>query len=138
LFRFFPSVVDLVVAAGEEVARRQIAEFERRFGGKKQPTLADGLLLLREACRSDINTVLYELLIAARTDRELKKALRGPMKRYFQAIRDTAHRLPGAEAFPRETFELLLFTAIHVFDGEALASIVLPQKELEQPRLALL
>ena len=31
LFRFFPSVLDLVLAASEEVGRRHIAEFHARF-----------------------------------------------------------------------------------------------------------
>jgi AcrR family transcriptional regulator len=140
LFRFFPSVLDLVLAAGEEVARRQIAEFEERFAKSDQSgdRLATALVLLREACRSETNTVFYELLVAARTDRDLRKALEPAMKRYYEAIHRTARQVPGSEAFAPEDLEVLLFTAIHTFDGEALARIVHPQPRLEERRMALL
>jgi AcrR family transcriptional regulator len=140
LFRFFPSVVDVVLAASEEVARRQIAEFERRFARAKggADPLAVALLLVRETCRSPTNTVFYELLVAARTDRELKRALAPSMRRYYETIRAAARGVPGTEDFPDEVLEVLLFTVIHVFDGESLARIVLPQPELEDRRMALL
>lgn len=140
LFRFFPSVLDLVLAASEEVARRQIAEFERRFAeasGGEDP-IATALHLLRETCRSPTNTVFYELLVAARTDPDLRSALVQPMRRYYETIRQTAESVPGTEALPPGALEVLLFTAIHTFDGEALARIVLPRPELEEPRLDLL
>ena len=142
LFRFFPSVLDVVLAAGEEVARRQIAEFEARFArsgaGRDADPFATALALLRAACRSGTNTVFYELLVAARTDPALRRALRPSMRRYYDAIRRTAFAVPGADAFPPELLELLLFTAVHTFDGESLARVVLPQRAVEERRLALL
>jgi AcrR family transcriptional regulator len=141
LFRVFPSFLDLVVAAGVEVARRQIAEFEGRFvrttaeGGDP---LVVGLRLLREACHSPSNVVFYELLVAARTDRGLREALAPAMRQYYEAIRRAAARVPGAGAIAPETLEAFLFTAIHTFDGESLARIVLPRPEVEERGMALL
>ena len=140
LFRFFPSVLDLVLAAGNEIARRQIAEFETSFARMDHgpDPIAAALVLLRAACRSKTNTVFYELLVAARTDRELRRALVPSVRRYYAAIRATAAKVPGTEAFPPAVLEVLLFTAIHTFDGESLARIVLPQPALEEARMALL
>jgi AcrR family transcriptional regulator len=140
LFRFFPTVVDLILAAGEEVARRQIAEFEARFTRMEAPVdpLATALELLRDTCRSKTNKVFYELLVAARTDGELRRALKAPMTRYYQAIRDAARRVPGTEVFPPEMLEAMLFTAIHTFDGESLARVVVRQPEMEDQRMLLL
>ena len=140
LFRFFPSVLDLVLAAGEEVGRRHIAEFHARFARAKDRSdpLATALVLLREACRSETNTVFYELLVAARTDRALRKAMQAPMKRYYQTIRENAFQVPGTETLPARDLEVLLFTAIHTFDGESLARVVVSQPELEERRMELL
>jgi AcrR family transcriptional regulator len=140
LFRFFPSVLDLVLAAAEAVAKRQIDEFEARFAraANVAAPLTTAIGLLRETCRSSTNTVFYELLIAARTDPDLRRAMRPSMERYYEAIRQTAHRVPGTEAFPPEMLEVLLFTAIHLFDGEALARIVIRDPEGEERRMALL
>lgn len=140
LFRVFSSMLDLVIAAGEEVARRQIAEFEGRFARSVEggDPLVLGLGLLREACHSKSNVVFYELLVAARTDRELREALRPAMRRYHDAIRQTAARVPGTEALAPETLEAFLFTALHTFDGESLTRTVLPQPEIEDRSMALL
>lgn len=140
LFRFFPSVLDLVLAAAEAVAKRQIDEFEARFAratGGGDP-LRTAIALLRETCRSPTNTVFYELLIAARTDPDLQRAMRPSLERYYEAIKQTARRVPGTEAFPPEVREALLFTAIHLFDGETLARIVIRDPESEERRMALL
>ena len=140
LFRFFPSVLDLVLAAAEAVAKRQIEEFEARFARTTdvRDPLAAAVGLLRETCRSTTNTVFYELLIAARTDPDLRRAMRPSMERYYEAIRRTARRVPGTEAFPPEVLDVLLFTAIHLFDGETLARIVIREPENEERRMALL
>jgi AcrR family transcriptional regulator len=138
LFRFFPSVLDLVLAAGEEVARRHITEFERRFQRSGKESLKTALELLREACRSKTNAVFYELLVAARTDPALQKALEDPMRRYYDAIRRTAARVPGMDGLSPELLDVLLFSIIHMFDGETLARAVLPMPEVEAKRLELL
>jgi AcrR family transcriptional regulator len=140
LFRFFPRVVDLIVAAGEDIGRRQIAEFEARFEASREggEPLAVALRLVRETCRSRTNAVFYELLVAARTDPELRAALKPWTARYFAAIRQGALKLPGADAFPPDLFEVLVFTVLQAFDGEALTRIVLPQPKAEERRLELL
>lgn len=139
LFRFFPTVLDLVIAAGEELAHRQIAFFEKNFApAPGEKPFAAGLRLLREACRSESNTIFYELIIAARTDRTLHKALQPAMQRYYAAIRETATRVPGTEDFPPELLEVLLFSAIHLFDGETLSRLVVKQPALEERRMELL
>jgi AcrR family transcriptional regulator len=140
LFRFFPSVLDLVLAASAEVAQRQIEAFEKRFAKAKHgpdPVRA-ALELLRTACRSPTNAVFYELLLAARTDSKLKSALKVSMRKYYDTIRAAALTVPGMEALPEELLDVLLFSAIHLFDGETLARTVLPQPEIEQRRMDLI
>jgi AcrR family transcriptional regulator len=140
LFRFFPRVVDLIVAASEDIGRRQIAEFEARFSATQTDgePLAVALRLVRETCRSRTNAVFYELLVAARTDPELRAALKPWLARYLTAIREGALKLPGADAFPPDIFEVLVFTVLRAFDGEALIRVIAPQPKVEERRLELL
>jgi AcrR family transcriptional regulator len=140
LFRFFPSLIALVIAATEEVTRRQIAQFEARFARASPGAepLATALAILRDTCRGPTNTVLYELLVAARTDEGLRRALRPALRRYDAAIFATARKVPGTDALPDGALELLLTTVIHAFDGEAMQRAVWPRPDLDAPRMDLL
>lgn len=138
LFRHFSSVLDLVIAAGEEIARRQIAAFETKLAAvdETQQPIAAAIGLIRDACRSPINTVFYELLIAARTDAQLRQALAPSTAKYFEAIIGAAKQVPGVERIPADSLEALVFAAVHLFDGETLARIVYPRPDAEEKRLA--
>jgi AcrR family transcriptional regulator len=140
LFRFFPTVLSLVLAAAEEVGRRQIDEFHARFAAVERgpDPIGAALELVRDACRSPINMVFYELLIAARTDRALRKGLAPGIRSYVDAIKEAARRVPGMDAVPPESLEVLVFTGIHLFDGESLVRIVYSNPAAEEARLGLL
>jgi AcrR family transcriptional regulator len=137
LFRFFPTVLDLILAAAESVGLRQIAEFDERFSAiaAGPRTIGTALQLLRDTCRSPVNTVFYELLVAARTDAELRRGLKPGIKRYFATIAERARSVPGLEGIAPDLVETLLFMAIHFFDGEAIVRGVYPQPALEDRRL---
>lgn len=140
LFRHYRSVLELVVAASEEVARRQITGFQAKLAalpaGERGFLVA--LRLLRDACRSPENTVFYELLVAARTNDELRAALEPGAARYREAIRASALRVPGVSSLEPALFEAALTGIVHLFDGETLTRVVLHGPEEEERRLALL
>lgn len=140
LFRFFPTMLDLIMAAAEEIADRQTASFERKWDAHKDKPepLYESLLLLRESCRSPTNQVFYELLVAARTDAELRRVLRPGIERFFGIIRASAQRMQALAALPPEIFDTLLFSAMHLFDGESLVRKIYAQPEQEAHRMALL
>jgi AcrR family transcriptional regulator len=140
LFRHFPTLLDLIIAAAEEVARRQITEFETRFTAADdgaQP-LATALAVLRDVCRSKTNIVLNELLVAARTDTTLRRKLVPGIDAYQAAIRAASLRVPGIDAVPVELRDAVIFGATHLFDREALLHEIHPEPEAEEARLALL
>ena len=87
---------------------------------------------------NDTNTVMYELLIAARTDEKLKVTLQAVLVEYAANIHDVARALPGADQYPPETFGALVATLTNVFDGAAIVRAVLPLPEIEDARIALL
>jgi AcrR family transcriptional regulator len=138
LFRFFPTMLDLIMAAAEEIAERQVASFERKWDAHRPEALYESLVLLRESCRSPTNQVFYELLVAARTDADLRRALRPGIERLFGIMRASARKVQALAALPPELFDTLLFSAIHLFDGESLVRKIYAQPEQEEHRMALL
>lgn len=140
LFRHFDSLLALVMAAAEEVAQRQLAMATAglaRATASEDPIVAT-LQQIREGCRAPINAVFYELVVAARTDPELRGAMTGFGQRYAAAIAAAAQRAPVARQLPPDLLPVLVTSALHLFDGEALTRSVLPFPELEDQRMQML
>lgn len=137
LFRHFPTRLDLVVAAADSVRARQFEAFSQSLALLGTGTLADCLVLVRQACRAPINGAWYELLIAARTDAGLRDRLAPLLAEHHDQIVQLARALPVVQRLPDGQIELVALTIVHLFDGEAVAAAVNPQPELEQQRLEL-
>lgn len=137
LFRHFPTRLDLVVAAADEVRRRQFEEFRTGLSGFGSASVEHCLTLLRAACRAPINGAWYELLIAARSDTALRDRLVPFTVRYHREIVDLGRSLPIAGTVPPAELDTVLFTVVHLLDGEALSAVVHPQPEQEDVRLRL-
>ncbi|MEO5876556.1 MAG: TetR/AcrR family transcriptional regulator, partial [Streptosporangiaceae bacterium] len=139
LFRHFETRLDLIVAATEEVSKRQIILFQERFASQPEgeEVLLTAVRLLRDACREPINAAWYEVLVASRTDEHLRRRVGPAVERFYAEIGTLAARLPGSEDYPPELFETLVFTLVSVFDGEALVRAVHPMPDLEARRLDL-
>jgi AcrR family transcriptional regulator len=140
LFRFFPTLLDLVLAAVSEVGQRQIAQFESRFAAVDDGTspLLTALSVLRDVCRSKNNVVFFELLLAARTDAALRRKLAPALEAYRSAIQAAAGRLPGIQSLEADIRDAVLFGIAHVFEGEALVNHIAPQRAEDEQRLELL
>ncbi|KOS55131.1 TetR/AcrR family transcriptional regulator [Rhodococcus rhodochrous] len=143
VFRHFPTRLDLMVAAADAVRERQFANFRlglAQLGGPDDSaeSVRECLRLLRAACRAPINAAWYELLGAARTDPALRERLAPMAQRYHDQIAEFGRTLPIASRFEPAEFDMLLFTLVHLLDGEAVASVVHPQPEQEEPRLELM
>lgn len=137
LFRHFPTRLDLVIAAADDVRRRQFEAFSRSLALLGTGTLADCLLLVRAACRAPINGAWYELLVAARTDGALRERLAPMLAEYHSQITDFARTLPAVQGLPEGQIELVALTVVHLFDGESVAAAVNPQPALDDARLDL-
>lgn len=138
LFRHFPTRLDLMVAAADEVRRRQLEEFRAGLAGFGSASVEHCLTLLRAACRAPVNGAWYELLIAARSDGALRERLVPFTVRYHREIAELGRSLPAAETIPPEELDTVLFTVVHLLDGEALSAVVHPQPEQEEQRLRLI
>jgi AcrR family transcriptional regulator len=141
LFRHFTTREALMVAVGEDVGKHLLDHYRHEFEtlrANEDPVLL-ALKLVREATRSRLNQAWYELAIAARTNKRLRKALAPVAARYYADIAELARRLlPDLAESLGEQFTVLVDTMIAVFDGEVLHRFVLEKPEVEAKRMDLL
>ncbi|MEO3782829.1 TetR/AcrR family transcriptional regulator [Actinocorallia sp. B10E7] len=138
LFRHFDSRLDLVVTAAEEVARRHLTLVRRRLADAPPGDLRAALTLMRERHRDETNVVWFELMVAARTDDDLRVRLTPVAARFFAQVTGVAREVPVLAALPDEALHLLVSSVRNLFDGEAISRTVVPEPEVEDARLALL
>jgi AcrR family transcriptional regulator len=140
LFRHFDTMGDFMAATAHEVGRRQLHSFTKQVAEipPDTPALEAALRILRDLTGNSTNAVLYELMIAARTDEKLNATLQNVLEQYTAKIYDAARALPGAESFPEENLPVLVAVLANTFDGAAIFRPVLPQPDIEARRIALL
>lgn len=140
LFRHFETMGDFMAATASEVLRRQLETFTKRVAEipADRHALEAALAILRDITAAPSNAVLYELLVAARTDEKLRATLQNELRQYSAKIHDAARMLPGAESFPEETFPVLVALLTNVFDGAAVVEGVLPQPQIAEQRIPML
>ena len=140
LFRHFATMGDFMAATAHEVMRRQLDLFTKRAAEipADKPAMEAALTILRDVTGNSTNTVMYELLVAARTDDKLRATLKDVLTEYAANIYDIARALPGADQFPEESFAALVAIMTNTFDGAALVRAVMPQPEIEAKRIQVL
>jgi AcrR family transcriptional regulator len=140
LFRHFETMSDFMAATASEVLRRQVESFTKQVAAipADRPALEAALVILRDITGGPTNAVLYELMIAARTDAKLNAHLRDVLAQYTAKILDAARALPGADAVGEETFPVLVALMTNVFDGAAIVRGIFPEPDIEEQRIALL
>jgi len=140
LFRHFETMGDFMAATASEVLRRQLESFTKGVAEipADQPALEAALAILRDITSGPANAVIYELLVAARTDEKLRDTLQHELGQYAAKIHDAARALPGAESYPEDTFPVLVALMTNVFDGAAVVEGVLPQPEIAAKRIPVL
>jgi AcrR family transcriptional regulator len=140
LFRHFDTMGDFMAATAQEVMRRQLDEFTKRVTEipADRPALDAVLTIMRDITRNSTNAVMYELMIAARTDEKLRATLQRVLIEYAAKIYDVARALPGAESIPEKTLTALAATITNTFDGAAIVAAVLPQPEIDAEQIPLL
>jgi AcrR family transcriptional regulator len=140
LFRHFDTMGDFMAATAQEVGRRQLDSFTKQVAEipADAPPLEAALRILRDLTSNSTNAVLYELMIAARTDEKLNATLQNVLEQYSAKIYDAARALPGAESVPEETFPVLVALLTNNFDGAAIVRPVLPQRDIDTGRIPLL
>jgi AcrR family transcriptional regulator len=143
LFRHFPTMGDLMAATAHEAGRRQLEVAAKRIADipSDRPAIEEILAIIRDLTGNPTNTVIYELMVAARTDEKLRDTLREVMTAYVAKIYEAARAVPSAEeieAFGEENFTALVAVLINTFDGAAMFRHVLSHPDIEERRIPVL
>ncbi len=140
LFRHFPTLEALFVAVADDLGRRILADYQRRFAlAAGDDPLRVALLLLRQTCRSRPNQAFYELAIAARTNPRLRRAIAKTSAAYYQTIAAVARELlPDLALALGDSFDVLVDTMIAIFDGEQVHRFLGKKPGGEDARIELL
>ncbi|MET0455948.1 MAG: TetR/AcrR family transcriptional regulator [Mycobacterium sp.] len=140
LFRHFDTMGDFMAATAHEVMRRQLDAFSKQVAEipSDRPALEAVLDILRDITGNETNVVMYELLIAARTDERLRDTLRDVLKEYSARIFDTARALPMADQYPEDALAGVVAMLTNTFDGAAIVRPVLEHPDIEAGRIPLL
>ena len=140
LFRHFDTMGDFMAATAREVLRRQLDLSSKRFAEiPSHATALEAVLeTLRDVTSNATNVVIYELLIAARTDERLRGTLKEVLEEYGARILETARALPMAEDYPEETLAAIVTLLTNAFDGLAIMRTVMPLPDIEAGRIPLL
>ena len=140
LFRHFDTMGDFMAATAHEVLRRQLDAFTKQVADipTDQHALEAALQILRQETLNSTNAVLYELMIAARTDDKLRNTLNEVLEQYRAKILDIALVVLGSEGFPEEIIPVIVATLMNIFVSAAVIRAVLPQPEIEDQQIPLL
>jgi AcrR family transcriptional regulator len=140
LFRHYPTIGDFMAATAYEALRRQLELFSKQVAQipTGEPALPAVLTVLRDITGNDTNAVLYELMIAARTDEKLRATLQDVLTEYSAKIFEAASAAPTAEQFPDGTRAVVTALLTNTFDGAAMLRPVLSDPEFEARKIALL
>ena len=139
LFRHFPTMGDFMTATAREVMRRQLELVTKRVADiRDEPALEAAVRIQWEATTNATNTVIFELMVAARTDEKLRIPMQTMLAEYAVNIHETARAFPGADRFDEDTFATLVAIITNSLNGAALVRPVLPQPESEAKQIDLL
>ena len=135
LFRHFSSRTALIAAATEEIGQRHLIELRRVLddapeGQELIERLVDSF---RDATRSPLTAAWREVLLAARTNEELRIAVKPALQHFETAIMDVAASLPPTPEGPRALGTLLL-SLLHMFDSESTSWTILQTEDVLQLR----
>jgi len=140
LFRHSDTMGDFMAATAYEVLRRQLHLFTKQVAEipADKPPIEAMLTMLRDITHNPTNAVMYELMVAARTDEKLRRTLRDVLAEYSAKIFDTARALPGTENLPDATLAAVVAMLTGTFDGTAIVRAVLPQPDIDAQLIPLL
>jgi len=138
LYRHFPTLIDLLLAASDEIRNRQLGEFRDGLAEVGSLSEEECIDLLRAVRRKPVSGAWYDLQIGARSDPELRARLHVHTEAYQNEVLASARNLPVASDWEPEAFDVAILSLIHILDGEALSAAVRDQGAVEEYRTRML
>lgn len=138
LFNHFDSRIAVIVAATERICQQHIDQFEQAA------TLADDIEgdlvaplveFVRTTSRSTRHAAWHEVMVAARTDDELRDGVRQPLHRFEQGLLATMQRVFEVPDDRMGHVGAVVLSMMHMFDSEAVTVAIVPNDDIEQARV---
>ena len=135
LFRHFSSRTALIAAATDEIGLRHIGRLEHRLtDAPPLPDMLDALVgYFRQATRDPLSCAWREVMVAARSDAELREAVAPAVQRFEDAVMRISSELLGRSTDDR-VFGTLVLSLLHMFDSEATTTVIFESPEIERIR----
>ncbi|MBF6065827.1 TetR/AcrR family transcriptional regulator [Nocardia terpenica] len=139
LFRHFDTRLSLIARVAEEVSGRILAAYAAAGQHlREQPSpLRAGLAFLADAAETPLVAVWHEMMVAARTDDELRAMIEPAIQKFYNGIHTHTAEIGLLDAVPESAHELALFSMVHMFSGAALTGSVYPRPDLAAYRIPL-
>lgn len=136
LFRHFPSRISVISATVREIGIRHLARFDARFGDGVSDVDAM-LAFTTAAARSDTHAAWHEVMVAARTDAELRPAVAEALRTFEAAVLGSVGRWLGTQNPEKaERLGVIVLSIMHLLDSEAVTTRIYPNPELVARRTA--
>lgn len=146
MFRHFETRRDLIVAAADAIAQLHLEALDRaaphlRPADAEPHATVSPLVyariveVIRQLCRSPTHAAWREIMIAARTDTELRVAARAGLQRFEAALIEHAGDFLGVDATAAERASTVILSIMHMFDSEAVTVVVYDNPRLEAERM---
>ncbi|AFU00479.1 TetR family transcriptional regulator [Nocardia brasiliensis ATCC 700358] len=139
LFRHFDNRLALIARTAHEVSQRLLAAYAAAAQHVRgQPSaLRTALALLANTAQSPLVAVWHEMMIAARTDEQLRTSIGPAVEQLYAGIYTQANDMGLLDAVPDSSRELALFSIVSMFSGAALTGSVYPRPDLDSYRIPL-
>jgi AcrR family transcriptional regulator len=138
LFNHFDTRVDVIVAATDRICQQHVAQFEVAAAAADE--IDQGLVrqmveFIRMTARSPRHAAWHEVMVAARTDDDLRDGVHDALGRFERALLQTAARVLDVGQERAERLGVVLLSLMHMFDSEAVTVAVHPNAALEEARV---
>jgi AcrR family transcriptional regulator len=138
LFRHFSSRIELLIRVADDVGDGLLQLYRQDFERLRASTpdeLVLALQLLRTNTQSRLHQAWFELLMAARTDRQLHDALVPIWTRRDEATQKLAEALLPQTVRGRPDFPVMVDTLVTLFHGEAVDRFLREDAAAEKRRM---
>ena len=140
LFKHFPSKHALLAAAVEDLFASLVAEYRRGLSAvsASEDRVGAAVRRLWEIMTRPTLQAVFELMVAGRSDPQLRRALEAVQARHLDNLRGAARELFPSAAGDGADLDALLDVVLSALQGASLGALVLSDPAADAKRLELL
>ena len=136
LFNHFDKRIDLVVRTTQAICERHLERYAAATRGLSTLDEAEVRVLvefIRASTRTREHGAWHEVMVAARTDGELRERIASSLSTFEHALLETVTRVFGRAA--DDPIGVVALSIMHMFDSEAVTASVYPNAKIERERI---